>query len=82
MFIEKQNRFIVYHILLGVEEETDFTSFQYVIRLLTNKTGCVVYRYFWGWRGKQRMERQDKIITVGIIYQFLLGVKEGRQGIQ
>lgn len=81
MFIEKQNRYIVYHILLGVEE-TDLTSFQYVIRLLTNKTGCVVYRYFWGWRGEQRMERQDKIITVGIIYQFLLGVKEGRQGIQ
>lgn len=81
MFIEKQNRYIVYHILLGVEE-TDFTSFQYVIRLLTNKNGCVVYRYFWGWRGKQRTERQDKIITVGIIYQFLLGVKEGRQGIQ
>lgn len=82
MFIEKQNRFIVYHILLGVEEETDFTSFQYVIRLLTNKNGCVVYRYFWGWRGKQRTERQDKIITVGIIYQFLLVVKEGREGIQ
>lgn len=81
MFIEKQNRYIVYHILLGVEE-TDFTSFQYVIRLLTNKNGCVVYRYFWGWRGKQRTERQDKIITVGIIYQFLFGVKEGRQGIQ
>lgn len=81
MFIEKQNRYIVYHILLGVEE-TDFTSFQYVIRLLTNKNGCFVYRYFWGWRGKQRTERQDKIITVGIIYPFLLGVKEGRQGIQ
>lgn len=81
MFIEKQNRCIVYHILLGVEE-TDFTSFQYVIRLLTNKNGCVVYRYFWGWRGKQRTERQDKIITVGIIYQFLLVVKEGREGIQ
>lgn len=81
MFIEKQNRYIVYHILLAVEE-TDFTSFQYVIRLLTNKNGCVVYRYFWGWRGKQRTERQDKIITVDIIYQFLLGVKEGRQGIQ
>lgn len=81
MFIEKQNRYIVYHILLAVEE-TDFTSFQYVIRLLTNKNGCVVYRYFWGWRGKQRTERQDKIITVGIIYQFLFGVKEGRQGIQ
>lgn len=81
MFIEKQNRYIVYHILLGVEE-TDFTSFQYVIRLLTNKNGCVVYRYFWGWRGKQRTERQDKIITVGIIYQFLLVVKEGREGIQ
>lgn len=81
MFIEKQNRYIVYHILLGVEE-TDFTSFQYVIRLLTNKNGCVVYRYFWGWRGKQRTERQDKIINVGIIYQFLLVVKEGREGIQ
>lgn len=81
MFIEKQNRYIVYHILLGVDE-TDFTSFQYVIRLLTNKNGCVVYRYFWGWRGKQRTERQDKIITVGIIYQFLLVVKEGREGIQ
>lgn len=81
MFIEKQNRYIVYHILLAVEE-TDFTSFQYVIRLLTNKNGCVVYRYFWGWRGKQRTERQDKIITVGIIYQFLLVVKEGREGIQ
>lgn len=81
MFIEKQNRYIVYHILLGVDE-TDFTRFQYVIRLLTNKNGCVVYRYFWGWRGKQRTERQDKIITVGIIYQFLLVVKEGREGIQ
>lgn len=61
----------------------DFTSFKYVTCLLTNKTGCVVYRYFWGWRGKQRMERQNKIITVCIIYQFLLGVKDaGEQGIE
>lgn len=30
----------------------DFISFKYVICLLINKIGCVVYCYFWGWRGK------------------------------
>lgn len=59
MFIEKQNRYIVYHILLGVEE-TDFTSFQYVIRLLTNKNGALFIVTFGGGGGSRELKGKIK----------------------